>query len=943
MPLTLRMVARLAARRATLATLACLALLPAAPAAARVAAFDGGDPGAASNAALSAFERGLPSAVGGTHSGRLRGQIVAPELTSSGDHLSVLGALGAPTIAKDPGRGFVLDTGRGPVQIAPAWVDSAAPAPATVDDGAALFPSMATEVDALLRPTAAGVTTVLQLRSGLAAGTFSWSVAAPAAHTLRQLGDGSVAIVAGAGGSTTAAAPPAAARDIDEQALDEPSEQYEEARAADSAAADELPGADVLAIVAPPRAHDRRGRAVPTRLAVKGDTIELTVEHHRGTVDHSVFVELTATAPDVLTRPWRELAGTGEVQPGPDGMLKVRLDNGEVLLSHGPDRVGLDRSEGEDPLGDARPSPPPPEEEEENDDGAPWAAGTGPPFLCAYVGGPLRRIKVLYAGPDGADGLTPETEARIRRVMIGSNNKLYDEAVESGGRSNPARLRFDCGKTDEINVIPYELNNGSFEQTVIKAKQAGHTDPQIKYVIFSEHDNETACGEANQYPDDRLAKDNKANRGAFNETVDGEFAAEGTYAILYGRFCWQVDIAMHENAHTMGAVEDTAPHATGRGHCDDGYDVMCYDDRDSPEQPNTYSQDVCELGPRGFRFDCNYDTYFDTKPEDGSWLDTHWNLGHKYNLALGFETPRPYHEPYVVAGADDTAGVRNLLGGTDGGARDLSPIFEDCCLSADQPALSPDAEQIVYTDFREDVGCIELWYAKRDGSERRRLVDCTDIGNASITSPAFAGSNVKLLMDCLGNASAICNMEIDESNPNLLIDWEGHQMNPDETGSRRLIAFESTHTPGGSPVDAGFSQIFITKRDGENPVQFTQRPRFDNAAGPKFSQDGNRIAFMGWEPEAIVPQIYVARTDGAGLRQITFGSRSARNPTWTPDGHVVYTLEDKYGLPQAIKESLTTGATTTLAPTLHMTSEIAFRQAAYWQADYSTPVPQPIP
>lgn len=938
MPRTLHPAARCRARRSLLAALTLMALLACEPAAARVASLDGGDASPASAGAASAFDRGLPPAAGATRSARLRGQIVAPELTSSGDHLSVLGALGNPEIAKEPARGFVLDTAGGPVQIAPAWVDREAPAPATIDDAAAVFPSMAAEVDALLRPTATGVTTLLQLRSALAAESFAWTVALPAPHSLRQLDDGGVAVVAG-GGAGAAAAPPPAARRIDEAALNDPAEQYEEAREAGSQAAAESSG-EVLAVIAPPRARDRRGRPVPVRLAVRGALIELTVEHRRGTVDHAVFAELTATTPDALDRPWRDLPGTGPVQPGPDGLLKVLLEDGEVFLTHGPDPAGYDPAEGEDPLGDSRPYDLPPEEEE-NDDGAPWAAGTGPPFLCYYGFGSPRRIKVLYAGPEG--GLTASTHTRIQRVMAGANNKLYDESVASGGRSNPARLRFDCDKRDEIQVVSYELDRGDFRSVIVRAKRAGHTDPHVKYVIFSEYEQKGACGEANQYPDDRLARDNKANRGAFNETVDGQFASEGTYAILYGRFCWQVDIALHENAHTMGAVEDTAPHATGRGHCDDGYDVMCYDDRSSDEETRTYREDACELGPRGMRYDCNYDTYFDTEPESGSWLATHWNLGHKYNLALGFEVPRTYRERFLVAGfADDGTGMRRIYAGTRG-SRAVEPVVEG---DAMEPALSPDAESIVYVAPRPGHGCFELHHAKIDGTDARRLVDCTERENTSMLSPAWAGSNAKLLMTCADGDGTlgrdICDMELDDPNPAYLIAWEGHQERADETGSRRLVAFDSTHTPDGDRVDAQYSQIFMTKRDGSRPVQFTTGSRFDNASNPKFSQDGNRVAFEGWEPGEGRPHIYVARIDGTGLRQVTHGIEE-RNPTWTPDGRLAYSEFLDGGLWQTVEESPASGDRTVLASRLMSVDQPTYRQAAYWQLGFRTPTPKPIP
>jgi hypothetical protein len=938
MPLTFRGgTERARTLSATLAATACLSLGSAGPAFAETRSFDGGAPSAGSAASAEAFAHAFPGATAVTRSARRKGQIVAPELTSVGDHLTVVGALGAPTIAKDPAGGFVLDTAGGPLRIAPAWTDATAPAPATVDDVAALFPALATQVDALLRPTAAGLTTVLQLNSALASETYSWTASLPVPFSLRQLSDGGVAVVTAADGAG-APAPRPAAREIDADDLSDSGAQHDDAQAAEAAAEQDVSDGDVLAVLAPPRAQDRRGRAIPAALAVHGETVELTVQHRKGTVDHAAFAELAVTAPEVLDRPWHYLEGTGPVQRAADGLLKVKLDSGEVLLSHGPDPAPTDRSEGEDPLGDGLLAGPPDPTEDEGDV---EDAGTGPPYLCAY--GPKgRAIRVLYAGPKGAAGLTDSTLARIRRVMIAANNKLYDEAVTSGGRSKPARFRFDCDKQYDIGVFPYELDDGDFVETIKRAKLAGHTNRAFKYVIFSEFPDDDACGEANQYPDDRLSRDNLANRGAFNETVEGPRVFEGTYAILYGRFCWQTDIAMHENAHTMGAVEDPAPHATGRGHCNDGWDVMCYDDREEEEQPYTYRTDDCPLGPRGTRYDCNYDTYFDTDPEKGEWLDRHWNLGHEFNTALSFQATRSYQEPFVFFGTDRD-GVQGVYRASDDQAKDARLVEEG---NTFMTALSPNAESIVAAVPNVERNCFELYHSRVDGTERRKLFDCADWTDSS-SNPAFAGSNAKIVFDCHvdgGHESDICGMELDGT-PEGIVTWDGLQFQPDESGSRRLLTFASTRKPNGELASEFpfFSQIFITKRDGSEPIQFTSNPRFYHAQNPKFSQDGNWIAFEGFvDGDETAPSIYVARTDGTGLKRITSGFE-ARSPTWTPTGYVVYTSRENSDLPQLIKENVTTGETRELTPGLNWSAHAAFRQAAYWQLDYTAPVPQPIP
>ena len=86
---------------------------------------------------------------------------------------------------------------------------------------------------------------------------------------------------------------------------------------------------------------------------------------------------------------------------------------------------------------------------------------------------------------------------------------------------------------------------------------------------------------------------------------------------------------LHEITHTLGAVNDLAPHATSAGHCTDGYDVMCYADGGTSAAP--YSTSACPQlsgSQAGLTqtFDCNHDDYFSPDPAGGSYLATHWNV-----------------------------------------------------------------------------------------------------------------------------------------------------------------------------------------------------------------------------------------------------------------------------------------------------------------------------
>ena len=97
------------------------------------------------------------------------------------------------------------------------------------------------------------------------------------------------------------------------------------------------------------------------------------------------------------------------------------------------------------------------------------------------------------------------------------------------------------------------------------------------------------------------------------------------------------NIAAHELMHTLGAVQDDAPHSTG-GHCWDdlgeahtGADIMCYNDGGVAASkfyarcPATYPE----------TFDCGKDDYFNPYPPANSYLATKFNPADNKYLSTG--------------------------------------------------------------------------------------------------------------------------------------------------------------------------------------------------------------------------------------------------------------------------------------------------------------------
>jgi hypothetical protein len=93
---------------------------------------------------------------------------------------------------------------------------------------------------------------------------------------------------------------------------------------------------------------------------------------------------------------------------------------------------------------------------------------------------------------------------------------------------------------------------------------------------------------------------------------------------------------MHETGHSLGAVQNDAPHASGGYHCYDEYDTMCYNDGGSYfanggvlKYPTPCSANV----PYQVEyFDCQRNDYYNANPTSGTYIYGHWNLANSYWL-----------------------------------------------------------------------------------------------------------------------------------------------------------------------------------------------------------------------------------------------------------------------------------------------------------------------
>jgi hypothetical protein len=304
-----------------------------------------------------------------------------------------------------------------------------------------------------------------------------------------------------------------------------------------------------------------------------------------------------------------------ETRATADGLFRVAPDHGPALYTHGPDLRAYSGSEPGFRPGDPERSP-----------------------VCAtdYY------QHVIYAYPGVAlPGNAAERIAEIRAIVRRMNAILNADSIASGGVS--ADYKVLCDGSGRIRVDTLALPALDFSSIIDAARLIGLVNPRADYTIFVDAVDTGFCGVGTYAGDESPGPGNANNSG-------GGFAA-------IERGCWHTTAPMHENGHNQGAVQYSAPSSTGLGaHCAVDYDVMCYSpDGGDLRQGGT----TVRCGDR-IHFDCGYNDYFDSAPEPGEYLASHWNLGSPANRFIRFSLPTG-NDPAPATGTPATDSSRPLV------------------------------------------------------------------------------------------------------------------------------------------------------------------------------------------------------------------------------------------------------------------------------------------
>ena len=183
------------------------------------------------------------------------------------------------------------------------------------------------------------------------------------------------------------------------------------------------------------------------------------------------------------------------------------------------------------------------------------------------------------------------------------------------------------------------------------------------------------------------------------------------------------------------------------------------------------------------------------------------------------------------------------------------------CLDDNDPALSPDDAKIAYLQIGGPL--VTIGQVEMPATQKLQIATVTAGGLTQVKTIFQTTTTTEL------NAPR----------------WS-----PD--GSH-LVFWTDLVTPGTGQVDA--TAVFTIQADGTRLVQVT--PQSMLAGDCDWSPDGTRLVFathplVAFNFDPVVSNLFTARPDGTGLRQLTHSATANNRATqahFTPDGRIIYT------------------------------------------------------
>lgn len=369
------------------------------------------------------------------------------------------------------------------------------------------------------------------------------------------------------------------------------------------------------------------------------------------------------------------------------------------------------------------------------------------------------QIKVVYAHPSDV----PSRLLTSYGDLIQAASRTAAQVVEA--RAGGSRtVRFDMGSSCgneylDITSVTLPQTKAWYQlhqqvDTAAIREQLGLPVGEVNMIVWADEigAGNMPLGVAQTYLDDRAGAVNVNNYGGRDALLIGRGKAH--FFDDAPSSAWEpASVALHEITHTLGAVQNGAPHSSKAGHCTDEWDIMCYADG-SPTNPLDGSKltEPCAGSPSDEVYDCGGDDYFNVSPPASFWLATHWNVAFSPFLCAASACFATLHPPTVSptpasASPDLYEPVRiDASNVTDDGP---APQIQWDVPDALAASTSPDGHVLSATWDHAGLQQVGVYVTDSDGNLARAIVPVTVVNRppaARITAPATVPAGDEVLL-----------------------------------------------------------------------------------------------------------------------------------------------------------------------------------------------------
>lgn len=235
----------------------------------------------------------------------------------------------------------------------------------------------------------------------------------------------------------------------------------------------------------------------------------------------------------------------------------------------------------------------------------------------------------------------------------------------------------------------------------------------------------------------------------------------------------------------------------------------------------------------------------------------------------------------------------------DGNGGNLRQLSKTSPVLYESATVSSSGRQIVYVQNNRVLGNRELWRIDADGKNPQAL---TSLSSGQAYTPQI-GTNDTMIVFCSDTNQTGSNSDGSEEVFSIDINGGGLRAltngpkdtscsNPALARHSNLAAFDCNANLAGGNSD-GSREVFVVRTDGSGLLQLTSGPAASVSQHPRISADGRWVVFasnanlQGTNPGGDL-SVFRIHSDGSGLERLaSFSGRIADYPDLSDDGSIV--------------------------------------------------------